>query len=74
MSELAKNPSTDAPPIVRFDRVSKHFKTSTGTTIALQDINKPIGVAEYQLLLPKDELQELLLNEIKESEKNNDEI
>ncbi len=32
--------------------------------IALQDINKPIGVAEYQLLLPKDELQELLLNEI----------
>lgn len=33
--------------------------------IALQDINKPIGVAEYQLLLPKDQLQDLLLNEIK---------
>lgn len=32
--------------------------------IALQDINKPIGVAEYQLLLPKDELQTLVLNEI----------
>lgn len=32
--------------------------------IALQDINKPIGVAEYQLLLPKDELQALVLNEI----------
>lgn len=32
--------------------------------IALQDINKPIGVAEYQLLLPKDELQTLLVNEI----------
>ncbi len=33
--------------------------------IALQDINKPIGVAEYQLLLPKDALQTLILNEIK---------
>lgn len=32
--------------------------------IALQDINKPIGVAEYQLLLPKEELQTLILNEI----------
>jgi hypothetical protein len=41
--------------------------------IALQDINKPIGVAEYQLLLPKDELQELLVNEIKASEANNTE-
>ena len=43
--------------------------------IALQDINKPIGVAEYQLLLPKDKLQSLLLTEIKaiEQEKNNHE-
>lgn len=32
--------------------------------IALQDIHKPIGVAEYQLLLPKEELQTLVLNEI----------
>jgi len=36
--------------------------------IALQDINKPIGVAEYQLLLPKDELQTLVLNEINATE------
>lgn len=36
--------------------------------IALQDINKPIGVAEYQLLLPKDELQILILNEINATE------
>ena len=36
--------------------------------IALQDINKPIGVAEYQLLLPKDKLQALLIDEIKKSE------
>lgn len=35
--------------------------------IALQDINKPIGVAEYQLLLPKDQLQALIVNEINES-------
>ncbi|HRI01651.1 MAG TPA: PDDEXK nuclease domain-containing protein, partial [Saprospiraceae bacterium] len=41
--------------------------------IALQDINKPIGVAEYQLLLPKDELQTLLRNEIKAVEENNQE-
>lgn len=33
--------------------------------IALQDINKPIGVAEYQLL-PKDKLERLIVNEIKE--------
>lgn len=38
--------------------------------IALQDINKPIGVAEYQLLLPKDELQALVLNEINATEKD----
>lgn len=42
--------------------------------IALQDVGKPIGVAEYQLLLPKDELQTLLVNEIKASEKDNPEI
>ena len=40
--------------------------------IALQDINKPIGVAEYQLLLPKDELQALLVEEIKASEEINE--
>lgn len=38
--------------------------------IALQDINKPIGVADYQLLLPKDKLQNLLIDEINKSEEN----
>ncbi|WP_304130765.1 YhcG family protein [Ignavibacterium album] len=38
--------------------------------IALQDVNKPIGVAEYQLLLPKDELQTIVLKELKASENN----
>ncbi len=37
--------------------------------IALQDINEPIGVSEYQLLLPKEELQELLISEIKADKK-----
>jgi len=40
--------------------------------IALQDINKPIAVAEYQLLIPKDDLQKLILNEIKKSEEENE--
>lgn len=40
--------------------------------IALQDINKPIGVAEYQLLLPKEALQNLVVNELKASEQENE--
>ncbi|MCU0323707.1 MAG: PDDEXK nuclease domain-containing protein [Spirosomaceae bacterium] len=32
--------------------------------IALQDINKPIGVAEYQLLLPTKELEAMIVNEL----------
>jgi predicted nuclease of restriction endonuclease-like (RecB) superfamily len=39
--------------------------------IALQDINKPIGVAEYQLL-PREALQNLVVNEIKASERENE--
>ena len=35
--------------------------------LALQDVNKPIGVAEYQYLLPKNKLQELVANEMKSS-------
>jgi hypothetical protein len=37
--------------------------------ITLQDINKTIGVAEYQLLLPKERLQTLIVDEINNSEK-----
>lgn len=32
--------------------------------IALQDINKPIGVAEYKLLLPTKELEAMIVNEL----------
>ena len=37
--------------------------------LALQDVNKPIGVAEYQYLLPKNKLQELVTAEIKKTQK-----
>ena len=35
--------------------------------LALQDVNKPIGVAEYKYLLPTQKLQELVFDEIKTS-------
>lgn len=40
--------------------------------IALQDINKPIGIAEYQLLLPTEELESMVLQEIKDSMEETD--
>jgi predicted nuclease of restriction endonuclease-like (RecB) superfamily len=39
--------------------------------IALQDINKPIGVADYQLLFTKEKLKTLLMEEIKSMEQEN---
>ncbi len=35
--------------------------------IALQDVGKPIGIAEYQLLMPTEELKNLVMQEIKDS-------
>ena len=40
--------------------------------LALQDINKPIAVSDYELLVPKKELQTLVLNEMKLAEIPND--
>lgn len=40
--------------------------------LALQDVNKPIAVSDYELLVPKKELQTLVLNEIKQAEIPND--
>lgn len=34
--------------------------------LALQDINKPIAVSDYELIVPKEELQTLVLNEMKQ--------
>ena len=36
--------------------------------LALQDINKPIAVSDYELLVPRKELQTLVLNEIKQAQ------
>ena len=33
--------------------------------LALEDMGKPIGVADYKLIVPKNELEEVLTNEIK---------
>ena len=33
--------------------------------LALEDMGKPIGVADYQLIVPKTELEEVLTNEIR---------
>ena len=40
--------------------------------MALQDVNKPIGIAEYQYLLPQNKLQELIVNELKTNKKQNE--
>lgn len=32
--------------------------------LALQDVNKPIAVSDYELLIPKQELETLVLNEM----------
>ena len=33
--------------------------------LALEDIGKPIGVADYQLIVPKEKLQKVLADELK---------
>ena len=37
--------------------------------VALQDVNKPIGVAEYQYLLPKEQILQIVSSELKKSDK-----
>jgi hypothetical protein len=33
--------------------------------LALQDVNKPIAVSDYELIFPKKELQEMVMSEMK---------
>ncbi|OWV03996.1 hypothetical protein B7993_12235 [Fibrobacter sp. UWH3] len=40
-------------------------KDNVEVELSLDGIGKPIGVADYQLLLPKEELQKVLADEIK---------
>ena len=49
-------------------------KDHVDVEIALQDINKPIAVAEYKLLLPKKELEEMIKKELKNFDSNNKDI
>ena len=37
--------------------------------LSLEDMGKPIGVADYQLLIPKDELQQVVKDEFEKYEK-----
>ena len=39
--------------------------------LALEDMGKPIGVADYQLLIPKDDLQKVITDEMKQFDMNN---
>jgi predicted nuclease of restriction endonuclease-like (RecB) superfamily len=45
-------------------------KEHVDVEVALRDINKPIGVADYHLQFPTDELKALITRELKESMKN----
>lgn len=38
--------------------------------LALEDMGKPIGVADYQLIIPKDDLQKVITDEIKQFDIN----
>lgn len=39
--------------------------------LALEDMGKPIGVADYQLIIPKDDLQKVITDEMKQFDMNN---
>ena len=45
-------------------------KDNVEVELALENVRKPIGVAEYQLIIPKDELQKLLIEELQLYEKD----
>ena len=47
------------------DGALKTEKSADEMELALEDMGKPIGVADYQLIVPKKELEEVLTNEIK---------
>lgn len=49
-------------------------KDNVEVALSLEDMGKPIGVADYQLLIPKEELQKTISDEIKifEEEKKNE--
>ena len=48
-----------------FGLISCGEKHRVEVEIGLEDMGMPIGVADYQLIVPKKELEEVLTNEIK---------
>jgi len=40
------------------------IKGNVNVEVALRDINKPIGIAEYKLPIPIDEIKEIITHEI----------
>ena len=45
-------------------------KDNLEVELALEDMGKPIGVADYQLIIPKEELKKVISDEMKSYEKN----
>jgi len=41
-------------------------KTNVKVEVALRDVNKPIGIADYKLQLPEKKLKELISKELKQ--------
>ena len=60
LDKLERRPDENQPVGIILCADKNHLEVE----IALQDINKPIGVAEYQLLIPKKELEELIKREL----------
>ncbi len=67
LDRLEKNPEENPSVGIILCADKDHLEVE----IALQDVHKPIGVAEYQLLLPTQELEFLLMEEVKNFETEN---
>jgi hypothetical protein len=63
LDKLEKSPDENPSMAITLCAEKDHLEVE----LALQDVNKPIGVAEYQYLLPRNKLQELVTNEMKNS-------
>lgn len=60
LDKLEKTPDENPPIGIILCAEKDHLEVE----LVPQDVNKPIGVAEYQYLLPKNKLQELVTDEI----------
>lgn len=67
LDRLEKSPDEEASIGIILCAEKDHLEVE----VALQDIGKPIGVAEYQYLIPKDELLQIVSTEMEKSAKLN---